>query len=137
MQLHMRNLKNSICGSIVGREWGVFSCHIMVQGTIIIKILMQTDDAMLLRLVWGIGTIIRGKMLLSGSWGIIAKLFYRLRLIIIVIDVIYVSRLDNVCSTMAANRRTDMNVIATYVRSRYALVIGLFCGWRALMGSVV
>ena len=34
---------------------------------------------------------------------------------------------------MTANRRIFLNIIATYGRSLYALVIGLFCGRWALM----
>lgn len=34
---------------------------------------------------------------------------------------------------MTANLRIFLNVVATYGRSLYALVIGLFCGRRTLM----
>ena len=34
---------------------------------------------------------------------------------------------------MTANRRIFLNIIATYGRSLYALVIGLFCGRWTLM----
>ena len=34
---------------------------------------------------------------------------------------------------MTANRRIFLNIVATYGRSLYALVIGLFCGRWALM----
>ena len=34
---------------------------------------------------------------------------------------------------MTPNRRIFLNIVATYGRSLYALVIGLFCGWRTLM----
>ena len=34
---------------------------------------------------------------------------------------------------MTANRRIFLNIIATYGRSLYALVIGLFCGRWSLM----
>ena len=34
---------------------------------------------------------------------------------------------------IAHNRRIFFNIIATYGRSLYALVIGLFCGWWTLM----
>ena len=34
---------------------------------------------------------------------------------------------------MSLNRRIFLNIIATYGRSLYALVIGLFCGRWALM----
>ena len=30
---------------------------------------------------------------------------------------------------MTANRRIFLNIIATYGRSLYALIIGLLCGW--------
>lgn len=30
---------------------------------------------------------------------------------------------------MTQNRRIMLNIVATYGRSLYALVIGLFCGW--------
>ena len=38
---------------------------------------------------------------------------------------------------MTANRRIFLNIVATYGRSLYALVIGFFCGWWLVMGSVV
>ena len=34
---------------------------------------------------------------------------------------------------MTANRRIFLNIVATYGRSLYALVIGLVCGWGTLM----
>lgn len=34
---------------------------------------------------------------------------------------------------MTANRRIALNIVATYGRSLYALVIGLFCGRWTLM----
>ena len=34
---------------------------------------------------------------------------------------------------MSPNRRIFLNIVATYGRSLYALVIGLFCGRRTLM----
>ena len=34
---------------------------------------------------------------------------------------------------MTPNRRIFLSIVATYGRSLYALVIGLFCGRRALM----
>ena len=36
---------------------------------------------------------------------------------------------------MTANRRIFLNIVATYGRILYALVIGLFCGWWMLMDS--
>ena len=38
---------------------------------------------------------------------------------------------------MTPNRRIFLNIVATYGRSLYALVIGLGCGWGMLMESVV
>ena len=38
---------------------------------------------------------------------------------------------------MTQNRRIVLNIMTTYGRSLCALVIGLFCGRWALMGSVV
>ena len=38
---------------------------------------------------------------------------------------------------MAANRRIFLDIVATYGRSLYVLVIGLFCGWRMVIGAVV
>ena len=34
---------------------------------------------------------------------------------------------------MTQNRRIVLNIVATYGRSLYALVIGLFCGWWTVM----
>ena len=36
---------------------------------------------------------------------------------------------------MTHNRRIALNIVATYGRSRYALVIGLFCGRLMLMAN--
>lgn len=36
-------------------------------------------------------------------------------------------------SDMTQDRRIELNIVATYGRSLHALVIGLFCGRRALM----
>ena len=38
---------------------------------------------------------------------------------------------------MTDNKRIILNIVATYGRSLYALVSGLFCGWWMVMGSVV
>ena len=38
---------------------------------------------------------------------------------------------------MTQNRRIVLNIVATYGRSLYALVIGLFGGWRTLVDSMV
>ena len=37
---------------------------------------------------------------------------------------------------MTQNRRIALDIVATYGRSLYALVIGLFCGWWMVMGAV-
>ena len=38
---------------------------------------------------------------------------------------------------MTQNRRIVLKIVATYGRSLYALVIGLFCGWRMVTAVVV
>ena len=40
-------------------------------------------------------------------------------------------------TVMAVNCGRYMDIVTTYGCSLYARVIGLFCGWRTVMGSVV